>query len=82
MAIPIHFNIKRRSEMDGRKYQNEPAAGDHPQRHDRECDRAWPGDIRDRKATPTVGSTEFDSIMCGCLCPMPRKRHMRARQQR
>ena len=24
---PIHFNIKRRSEIDGRKYQNEPAAG-------------------------------------------------------
>ena len=27
MAIPIHFNIKRRSELDGRKYHNEPAAG-------------------------------------------------------
>lgn len=24
---PIHFNIKRRSELDGRTYQNEPAAG-------------------------------------------------------
>jgi hypothetical protein len=24
---PIHFNIKRRSEIDGRKYDNEPAAG-------------------------------------------------------
>ncbi len=24
---PIHFNIKRRSEIDGRHYQNEPAAG-------------------------------------------------------
>jgi len=24
---PIHFNIKRRSEIDGRKYENEPAAG-------------------------------------------------------
>jgi polygalacturonase len=24
---PIHFNIKRRSELDGRKYENEPAAG-------------------------------------------------------
>ena len=24
---PIHFNIKRRSEIDGRTYENEPAAG-------------------------------------------------------
>lgn len=24
---PIHFNIKRRSELDGRTYENEPAAG-------------------------------------------------------
>ena len=44
---PIHFDIKRRSEVDGTPHANEPPAGFDSQCPDPECGGAWAGDFDD-----------------------------------
>ena len=64
---PIHFNIKRRSEVDGVKHDNEPAGRHHPQRDHQQCDRPRPGDIHDA-GSPGQLAPGNSAQPCAAVC--------------
>ena len=75
---PIHFNIKRRSEIDGRTYENEPKAGVIRNVTISNVIAHGQG-TRPLTAIPTAGSKAFASIMCACLSHTATMRPMKIR---